>query len=205
MQATETMTTFLLARHATSACMHEVYVGRKSDPPLTQKGELQASAVAAHLRTEHIDLAQSSPRRRARQTAQRIVESRDIELETEEALDEIDVGQWGGESFARLAQQPAWQLWNSARHLHRAPGGEAMLDVQRRIVGHLMELQRCHPNRVVLLVTHAEVVRCALLYYLGVPIVTYGCIEVSPASIARIYVDDRSCRLIAMNERATLQ
>jgi broad specificity phosphatase PhoE len=199
------MTMFLLARHATSAYMHEVYVGRTCDPPLTHEGELQARALAEHLRTEHSDIAQSSPRRRTRQTAQKIVESRDVALETEESLDEIDIGEWGGESFARLAQQQSWQLWNSARHLHRAPGGEAMLDVQRRIVAHLMEMQRCHPNRVVLLVTHAEVVRCALLYYLGVPIVTYGGIEVSPASISRIYVDDRSCKLIAMNERAALQ
>jgi broad specificity phosphatase PhoE len=196
---------FLLARHAASAYMHEMYVGRKLDPPLTQEGELQARALAEHLRTEHIDIAQSSPRCRARHTAQRIVESRDLALKNENALDEIDVGEWGGESFAQLAQLPSWQLWNSARHLHRTPGGEAMLDVQRRIVSHLMEMRQCNPNRVVLLVTHAEVVRCALLYCLGAPIVTYGDIEVSPASIARIYVDEFSCKLIAMNERARSQ
>src|SRR3954453_7158993 len=116
------MTMFLLARHAASAFMHEVYVGRKFDPPLTEEGELQASMLAEHLRNEHIDIAQSSPRRRARHTAQSIVGSTDLALKTEEALDEIDIGEWGGESFAHLAQQSAWQLWNSARHLHRAPG-----------------------------------------------------------------------------------
>src|SRR5829696_4542657 len=112
------MTMFIFVRHATSELMHEVYVGRKCDPPLTHEGELEARALADHLRAERIDIAQASPRRRARQTAQGIVESRDLALNTEDALDEIDVGEWGGESFARLAQEPSWQHWNSARHLH---------------------------------------------------------------------------------------
>jgi broad specificity phosphatase PhoE len=197
------VTTFLMARHAASESMLERYVGRKFDPPLTQEGERQTRALAEHLRREHIDIAQAGPRRRTRETAQEIVRPRDLALNIEDALDEIDVGEWGGESFAALAQEPSWQLWNSARHLHRPPGGEAMLDVQQRIVAHLMQVQHRHPNYVVLLVTHAEVIRCALLYYLGAPLLAHGGLEVSPASIARLQMDDRGCKLMAMNERAT--
>jgi broad specificity phosphatase PhoE len=199
------MTTLLLARHATSDLMREVYVGRKLDPALTQEGELQARDLAHRLRTEHIDVAQSSPRRRALQTARQVLQGRDLVLETEEALDEIDVGEWGGESFAHLSQVPSWQMWNTARHLHRAPGGEGMLDVQQRIVSHLLELRRDHPDRVVLLVTHAEVIRCALLYCLGVPVFAYASIDVSPAAIVRLELGERCCRLIALNEREAEQ
>jgi broad specificity phosphatase PhoE len=195
------MTTFLLARHAASELMHEIYVGRRLDPPLTQEGETQARALAERLRPDRIDVGQSSPRRRAQQTAHEILERRGLALETEAALDEIDVGDWGGKRFAELARDPAWTLWNSARHLHRPPGGEAMLDVQQRIVSHLLEMRCRHPQGVVLLVTHAEVIRCALLHCLGVPVVAYASIEVYPAAVARIQVDDHGCTVLAMNEQ----
>ena len=182
--------------------MHDVHVGRALDPPLTPEGEQQARALAEHLCTEHIDVAQSSPRRRTRQTAEEIVRSRDLALKTEGALDEIDNGDWGGVSFAQLAQDRSWQLWNEARDLHSAGRGESMLDVQRRIVRHLLEMQRRHAGSVVLLVTHAEVVRSALLYFLWMPVATHSRIEVSPAAIARLHLDDHGCRLVALNERA---
>ena len=85
------MTMFLLVRHADSELMRETYVGRKLDPPLTHEGEQQARALAEFLSTEHIDVAQTSPRRRARQTAEQIVKGRGLPLETAEAIDEIDV------------------------------------------------------------------------------------------------------------------
>jgi broad specificity phosphatase PhoE len=199
------MTTFLLVRHAASEFMREVYVGRKLDPPLTQEGDRNARALAEYLNSEHIDIAETSPRRRARQTAEHIVKSRNLELKTEEALDEIDVGDWGGKSFEALAREPAWQSWNVARHLHRPPGGEAMLDVQQRIVGHLMEMQRRHPERVIVIVSHAEVIRSALLYYLGMPVLAHASIEVSPAAVARLRIDDHGAALTAIDDRATLR
>jgi probable phosphoglycerate mutase len=199
------MTMFLLVRHADSELMRETYVGRKLDPPLTQEGEGQARALAERLSTEHIDVAQTSPRRRARQTAEQIVNGRDLPLKTEEALDEIDVGEWGGKPFEALAREPAWHSWNGARHLHRPPGGEAMLDVQQRIVGHLTDLQLRHPERVIVIVSHAEVIRSALLYYLGMPVLAHASIEVSPAAVARLQVDDHGVRLMALNERPTVR
>jgi broad specificity phosphatase PhoE len=196
------MTTFLLARHAASELMDDVYVGRALDPPLTREGEQQARALAAHLRAERIDVIESSPRLRARQTAEQVLAGRDMALGIETDIDEIDVGAWGGERFDQLAHDSSWEAWNAARHLHRPPGGEAMLDVQRRIVARLGELRRRHADQVVLLVTHAEVIRSALLYFLNAPVFAHACIEVSPAAIARLALDDRRCTVLAMNERA---
>jgi broad specificity phosphatase PhoE len=195
------MTTFLLARHAASELMRDVYVGRALDPSLTHEGEAQARALAVHLRPEHIDVVESSPRLRARQTAAQILAGRGLPLAIEEALDEIDVGAWAGQRFAQLAQDPGWDAWNSARHLHRPPGGEAVIDVQGRIVAHMAELRRRHVGRIVLLVTHAEVIRSALLYFLGAPVSSHARIEVSAAAIARLDVDDRQCTVLALNER----
>jgi broad specificity phosphatase PhoE len=199
------MTMFVLVRHAASEFMRETCVGRKLDPPLTQEGDRQARALAEYLSSEHIDIAQTSPRRRARQTAEQIVKGRDLALETEEALDEIDVGEWGGRPFEALAPERAWQSWNSARHLHRAPEGEAMLDVQQRVVAHLMEMRRRHPTCVFVIVTHAEVIRSALLYCLGMPVFAFASIEVSPAAVVRLHMDDYGVKLMAMNERAAVR
>jgi broad specificity phosphatase PhoE len=194
------MTTFILVRHAASEQLGHRYIGRSVDTRLTEAGEQQAQALGRYLRGQHLDYIYCSPRRRTRQTAEHIAAAHDLQVNVHAALDEIDIGEWGGQTFAQLETDAAWQLWTSARHLHTAPNGEDMLSVQQRIVACMYSLRQRCTNGVVLLVTHAEVIRCALLYYLGLPIHAYDQLEIQPASQSRLHIDDRHCRLLTLNQ-----
>jgi len=66
------MTVFYLVRHAANDLSERVLCGRKIDVPLNAHGRRQADALARRLAQEPIAQVISSPRKRARQTAEPI-------------------------------------------------------------------------------------------------------------------------------------
>ena len=145
------MATIFLVRHGAHALLDRVLVGCKVDIPLDSIGRQQARALAERFSRESVDIVQSSPRARARQTAGPIAERVGVTLEVAPAVDEIDCGEWSGRSFDELASERAWQEWNVRRSVSRAPGGESMTEVQRRAVIERRGGHTCNPHSVLAL------------------------------------------------------
>jgi probable phosphoglycerate mutase len=143
---------------------------------------------------------QSSPQQRARETAAPIAERVNRPVEIASEVDEIDVGEWTGRDFETLNADPRWELWNRARSLARAPGGESMLEVQDRVVGHIDRMRSGHPGGHVVIISHSDVIRAAILYYLGVPLNAFDRIEISPASVSTLLVGDWGAKIFSLNE-----
>lgn len=66
------------------------------DPPLTERGHLQAQRVAEAIAGEHFDVVVASPLRRARQTAAPLLERLGRAEEVEPFLEEIREPDWHG-------------------------------------------------------------------------------------------------------------
>jgi probable phosphoglycerate mutase len=192
---------FFLVRHARHDLVDSVLVGRADGVPLAASGQAQAERLSTYFVALGIGLVQSSPRARATQTARPIAERAQVPCETVAALDEVDVGGWTGRSFRELADDPAWHRWNAERANARAPGGESMLDVQARLIRHLHEACANHPEGRLVLVSHGDVIKTALLYYLGVGLDGYDRIEVAPAAISAVAVGDWGGKVVSINER----
>jgi broad specificity phosphatase PhoE len=174
-----------LVRHASHDLIGEILCGRSVDPALNERGQAEATALARSLSAERIDLVQSSPRRRTRETAQAIADRIGRGLEVTPALDEIEVGDWSGLSFEELAPDESWHTWNARRGSTRPPRGESMRELQHRIVAHLEELAEL-PIRGAVLVSHAEPIRAALMHQRGIALDDFHRVEVAPASISII-------------------
>ena len=71
----------------------------------------------------------------------------------------------------------------------RAPGGELMLDVQQRAVAALLKIAATFPDGRVAAVSHGDVIRAALMYFLGIPLDLVHRFEVSPASVSIVTLD----------------
>lgn len=175
-------TRFLFVRHATCAQTERMLLGRSVDAPLDARGRRQAHALAARMLRERPLRIHCSPRLRARQTACAIAMATDVVPEISPALDEIDFGNWEGRSFSELADDLQWQRWNADRESACTPAGESIAGVQKRVTRLLGALSCRFPNGTIVLVTHAEIVRSALLYALGAPADDYCHIDVAPAS-----------------------
>ena len=180
------MTTILLVRHAVHALLPRVLTGRMEGISLSPEGCAQARRLAEILAREPIAAVQSSPRERARQTAEIIAARHVLPVEIAPALDEIDVGLWTGMPFAELKKDPAWNAWNSQRGSACPPNGESMKSLQHRVMRHIEEVKTLYRGETVVLVSHAEPIRSALLFARGIPLDNFMAVDVPPASISKL-------------------
>jgi probable phosphoglycerate mutase len=153
------------------------------NPPLTERGHLQAAAMADFLRDEHFDEVLCSPLRRARQTAGPLFVALDRPETVDPWLEEIRNPIWQGTPQEKSAE--AYRQ-DRARRSHERweglEGGEPVRDFVerihlgctlflaergvRRIDGELAMWEIDEPERRIALVAHAgtnSVIICHLL------------------------------------------
>jgi probable phosphoglycerate mutase len=71
-----------------------------------------------------------------------------------------------------------------------------MRELQARVIGHLRATAAEQPGDCIALVTHAEAIRAAILHCRGLPLDEFARIEVAPASITAVTVEDGDCKLV---------
>ena len=103
--------------------------------PLNDCGRQQSRLLAQYLRSLSIDAIYTSPRTRAKETAQIIGGHLDTTVYEDERLAEIAFGDFEGHTFAEVAKlyPVAYEKWESGYRRYRVPSGESRLDVQLRM------------------------------------------------------------------------
>jgi len=190
--------TIYLVRHAAHALVNDVLCGRRKDVSLSTAGSDQAARLGRLFAGRSIDLVQSSPRQRARETAERIAQATARDVDVADDMDELDAGEWTGRSFASLADDPDWKAWNARRGSARPPGGESMAELQARVLRHVETLKQSKASSVVV-VTHAEPIRGALLHYRGMSLDRFAEIPIAPASVSILRSDGDGLRAGEIN------
>jgi broad specificity phosphatase PhoE len=192
-----------LVRHGHHTRVDRVLCGRMPGVELDELGCRQMSVCAAHVFPPPCAI-QSSPQRRALQSAAILAGWRDLPVEIVAAVDELDAGDWTGRSFDDLGKDPDWRLWNSRRGASRPPNGESMRRLQARVVHHLEQLRDDAGDGTVLIVSHAEPIRAALLHYAKVALDDFLSISVDPASISTLCFDRSGVHISRINQRVVV-
>ncbi|PDS32408.1 histidine phosphatase family protein [Rhizobium phaseoli] len=193
--------TFFLVRHAAHDNVGTFLAGRTAGISLGDAGRSQVQRLAQRLRREEINAIYTSPRERTRETAVGIASACDLSLpQTDDALDEVNFGNWSGKTFEVLNDDPLWRRWNISRSLTRTPGGETMLDVQTRIFGLMETLTSVGNDRRIALVSHADVIKSAVCHVLGLPIDAWPRFDIAPASVTTIVIGDWGAKVMTLNE-----
>ena len=198
------MTVFYLLRHGEHVLRGQVLAGRTPGVGLSVRGRAEIAAVAERLAEERIAALCSSPLQRTRETSEILAERLDLPIEYREDVIELDFGEWTGLTFDAVRADERWKLWSTCRSIATVPGGESMRQVQERVVKALFELREAHPDGTVVVVSHGEVIRAALLFALGMPLDFYSRIDVGLASISTIQIDNSGLRVLTVNERPRL-
>jgi probable phosphoglycerate mutase len=193
------MTRILLIRHAATATVGRQLAGRTEDAALSSAGSAHARRLARALSAEKIASVYTSPRQRARQTADLLAASWRTRAACVPELDEVDYGEWSGRTIEELRGVGRWQAFNTIRSCTSIPNGELMIAVQARIVAFLQSLRERHPVESVAVITHAEVIRAALVYYLGAPLDVMLRLEVSPGSVSVLQIDESGPSVLCVN------
>ena len=193
------MTTFALIRHASHALLGHTIVGRQPGVQLGSSGLREAEALAGRVEGWPIEALYSSPLERARATAAPIAERLQLEVQIAQELNEIDYGAWTNRTLADLRELAEWRRFNLFRSGSRIPGGETMLEVQERMLRLLERLGAAHPEQTIALVSHGDVIKAALAYYLGVPLDLSQRIELGPASLSILRVEPYGPQVLLIN------
>jgi probable phosphoglycerate mutase len=168
---------------------------------LSERGRAEAEGAAQRLSGSGIAAIYASPLERTRQTAEIVGRHLSLPVNILDDLAELDFGDWTGKTFDEVRKDPRWPEWAAHRSLSCIPGGETMREVQRRVVEAILEMRAQHPNDAVVVVSHGDVIRAALVFALGMPLDFYARIEVATASLSTLRIDTGGIRVIAVNER----
>ncbi len=146
----------VIIRHGETEWNIEGRYQGQADPPLNQRGIAQAQELAEKLVGKGIDLLYSSPLKRAFQTAQILAHRLAIPLYTEPRLMEINLGEWQTCLRSEIEQRypTLFHLWQTQPWSVSLPGGERLLQVQRRVYAAIDEILKQHPRQTIGVVTH---------------------------------------------------
>lgn len=143
------MPILLLIRHATNDFVKTGRLpGRTPNIHLNDEGRKQAEALGQMLRARPLDAVYSSPLERAIETAWRIAAPQGLPIHIRADLADIDNGDLTGKEIKRLSEDEAtkalWQMVVETPSQAKFPNGEAMLDMQRRVVDALEAIIAAH-------------------------------------------------------------
>jgi probable phosphoglycerate mutase len=194
----------LLVRHAVTDVTGRHLSGRTPGIHLSDEGRRQADRLAERLAPVPLGAVYTSPLERCFETAEIIATPRRLPIREVPALAEIDYGRWTGRPMTQLARTALWKKVQQSPSSITFPGGEGLIDAQRRSVAALEEIAGRHPRAAVAVVTHADVIRLVLAHYAGVHIDLFQRLIVSPASVSAIALGDRIPRIVRMNDTGAL-
>lgn len=195
------MPLILLIRHGENNYVRQGRLpGRKPGLHLNEKGRQQAQILAEKLKEAPIKAVYSSPLERALETAQPIAEALGLEVVPREGLIETDVGEWQDKKLKGLARLKIWRQLMVAPSRFRFPGGEGFVEAQERIRREIDTLCAMHdPKDLIVCVSHADPIKLAIAFYLGLPIDLFQRLSVSPASISTLLIHEHGSRLLMLN------
>ena len=159
----------LLVRHGETPWNAEGRLQGSEDISLSETGRRQARLIGERLADTPIDVAYSSDQSRAHETAQHILEARDVVLNPIPELRERSHGVFEGLTpCERKDRYPEMFAASLAKNLDFAPsGGETFRGTNRRMAGWATGFLQEHLKETVLVVGHGGSLRGAIIAWMG--------------------------------------
>ena len=206
MASSPTFTTILLVRHGTTATTGRVLPGRAPGLHLSERGRAEATELADRLATSRRrpGALYTSPLERARETASALAKSLQLRPVVERGLNECDFGDWTGKRLSSLRRRKEWRSVQGSPSTFRFPRGESFGEMQQRIWSTLERLASRHHNETIVVVSHADPIKAAVTYALGVPLDLFQRTIIAPCSLSAVALTSASPVVLCVNASATL-
>lgn len=200
------MTTFVLVRHGENDWVKKHRLaGWIPGIHLNEKGHQQAQAVAERLAHLPVTAVYSSPVTRCMETAAYIAQSHNLNIIELDAVGEVRYGKWEGKKIKKLAKKKRWMTVQFFPSRMQFPKGEALREVQFRGIQALETLSQQHPDDLIVVVSHADLIKLVLAHYLGIHIDLFQRIVVSPASASVLSLHPQGgVRVLRLNDDGPL-
>ena len=199
------MTRLLLIRHGTNDYQEsDILAGWTPGVHLNREGRAQAESLAQRLSPVEVEAIYASPLERTLETAEIVAAPHGLPVAVREGLGEVRFGRWAGQSLERLRRRRLWRAMQIAPSTARFPGGESPREMQARVVAELEELRASHPRQTVVVVSHADTIKAAVAFYIGLPLDLFQRLVVSPASLTVLELGSPVPHLACLNDTGHL-
>ena len=201
------MTTILLIRHAVNDFVRTGRLaGRRAGVHLNEDGQAQARALGERLSSMPLARIYASPLERTMETAEAIAKHHpELAAQANCEIGEVRYGDWEGMAIKDLQRRKMWGVVQEYPSRASFPNGESLRAAQTRIVDAIESLASQHPDEMIALVFHADLIKMALAHYLGMHLDVFQRIVISPASISVLQLGHSRPFIISMNDTAHLQ
>lgn len=196
------MLELLLIRHGQTDWNKKLQIMGRQPIPLNRTGRKQIKKLAKYLRGSVIDLVYASPVERARETAEILTHHLKSDLIEEDALTEIDYGEWVNKSFQEVHEHyaDAWRGYRENPERLSFPGGESLPAGKARVGVFVDRLLQRHQEGRVALVTHADIVKLVLLHIFELPLIFIKHFSIDNGAMVLVrFLPDTGPRLIHYN------
>ena len=180
-------TPMLLLRHGETPLSVEKRFSGSGDPELTERGLAQARAAAELITGWDVGVVVSSPRARARQTAQAVAAATGLDVVVDDHVAETDFGEWEGHTFAEIAKQwpDEMSAWLASPDV-APPGGESFTETFARVRAARDRLVSSYAGKTVVVVSHVTPIKAMLREALDAPPHALYRIHLDPASLSAV-------------------
>jgi broad specificity phosphatase PhoE len=192
--------TAILMRHGETHWNREGRVMGRNPVELSENGRAQVHAATLLARSLRLDLIVTSPLIRARQTAEIIAsEIGEIEITEEPSIAEVSYGRWEGMTYHELINDPHYAVYRESPVNYPTPGGETIPDVQARGVAAVYRAIEAHPGCRILFVSHGDIIRTVLCYFLGLDLKFFHRVRIDNAALSGIQIAGNFAEVKFMN------
>lgn len=193
------MIRFYIVRHGETDWNRQRRAMGRRAIPLNGKGLRDIELVAETLSCKAIEAIYASPLKRTMETAEIIGRKTGARIVEDERLIEIGMGPWEGRFFDDLLKDEAYREFLLNPGGHHPEGVERMSEVQRRGVKLIREIVENHRSGSFVLVSHADVIRPILCYYLHIPLQYMRSFSIDTASISILDVSENGGKVSLLN------
>ena len=164
------MTSIYLIRHGQTAWNKEEIFRGRTDVPLNAIGMREAELAGEYLKDKEIHVIYSSPLSRAWQTAQKIAQFHNLEVQPLNGIIDMSFGRWEGHSLQEIQKNDGelYRQWREEPHRVRIPDGESLDEVRIRTMAALEEMIQLHPEKTLVLVSHRVITKVLICGILGI-------------------------------------
>lgn len=140
------------------------------------------------------------------ETAEFLAQPHKLHIVPLEEMGEVRYGQWEGKKIKKLTKNPLWPIVQFFPSRLRFPEGEALREVQFRAVQALEVLSFQHQKDMIIVTSHADVIKLVLAHYLGVHMDLFQRIVIAPASVSVLdLMPNGMVRVVRLNDTGLLE
>jgi broad specificity phosphatase PhoE len=197
-----------LIRHGETSWNHQRRIqGGSTDTLLSELGKKQVKNLGLALKAESITAIYSSPLKRALDTANAIAIHHNMEVQIEPELRELEVGDFEGISVETLTTDFSHFLvhWREGQGSEKLPGGESLVDLQRRSWGMVQRIVELKHEGTVVIVSHYFAIVTIICAALGLPPNGIRRFRVSEGSMTVLDFKNGLPRLISLGDACHLK